>query len=49
MGFAQTSYTGDEGTSVDICVTVNSLDQMILNMSDFEGIFSIKGFGKISC
>ena len=45
MGFAQTNYTGDEGAYVEVCVVVRSLDQMALNMSDFEGHFAISGLG----
>ena len=39
MGFAKTNYTGDEGAYVEVCAIVRSLDQMTLNMSDFEGHF----------
>ena len=45
VGFAQTSYTGNEGSNVEVCITVLSLDQMTLNMSDFEGQFAIRGTG----
>ena len=45
MGFAQTNYTGDEGAYVEVCAIVRSLDQMTLNMSDFEGHFAISGLG----
>jgi hypothetical protein len=39
VGFAKTNYTGDEGAYVEVCAIVRSLDQMTLNMSDFEGHF----------
>ena len=47
MGFAHTNYTGDEGAYVDVCVLVHSLDQMTLNMSEFEGQYAISGLGNL--
>ena len=46
IGFAMTSYSGAEGTSVEVCVTVHSVNMTILSMSEFEGHFKITENGE---
>ena len=43
MGFALSNYTGAEGEAVEVCVTIHSPNQTVLDMSDVEGKFSITG------
>ena len=45
-GFAMSNYTGSEGESVEVCVTVHFLNDTILSMSDFEGQFTVTGSGE---
>ena len=48
VGFSQTNYTGDEGETIEVCITVHSIDLGTISMSDFEGHFIIKGIlGKL--
>ena len=40
------NYSGVEGQSISVCVTVHSPNATILSMSDFEGQFRVTGNGE---
>ena len=41
MGLSETTYSGREVESVEVCITVYSPNQTVLAMSNFEGDFII--------
>ena len=45
-GFAMSNYSGVEGESIPVCVTVHFPNATILSMSDFEGQFRVTGSGE---
>ena len=43
VGFAMQNYTSSEGDTVNVCVTIHSPNQTVLDMSTVRGEFSISG------
>ena len=43
VGFSRTNYTGEEGEEVEVCVTIHSPNETILQNNAVEGIFTITG------
>ena len=37
------SYTGSEGDTIEVCVTIHSPNQTVLSISSVEGRFEISG------
>lgn len=43
MGFSVTTYTGEEGEDVEVCVAIHFPNETVLQNSAVEGVFTITG------